>query len=173
MQEAMYTSVHGKWSSFQSMFPHLEAYIAEEPMYSYRVMIGTDSQVHAQATRFVTGIVVQRISSGTWACMTKKIVTLKMLDLYERLSYETALTERELALFTTTQKEKLLKIIRPYELEGVSMTFEAHLDLGSHKENRSNAYVTEMLTRVERFGFVGKIKPNSFVASSYANRFTK
>ncbi|MBM7839319.1 putative RNase H-related nuclease YkuK (DUF458 family) [Alkalihalobacillus xiaoxiensis] len=172
MQEAIYTSIHGKWNSFQSMFTQLEAYIAEEPMCRYRISIGTDSQVHAQTTRFVTGIVVQRIHLGTWACLTKRIVAEKMLNLYERLSYETALTEQVLILFTQARKEQLLNLINS-QLGEEALLFEAHLDLGSQLENRSYVYADEMIKRVERFGFVGKLKPDSFVASSYANRFTK
>jgi predicted RNase H-related nuclease YkuK (DUF458 family) len=50
---------------------------------------------------------------------------------------------------------------------------EGHIDIGSGQRNKTREYVEEMVTRIESMGFEPKIKPDSFVASSYANRYTK
>ena len=39
--------------------------------------------------------------------------------------------------------------------------------------SRKKDFVEEMVNRIEAMGLEPKIKPDSFVASSYANRFTK
>ena len=50
---------------------------------------------------------------------------------------------------------------------------EGHIDIGAEKKNKTSEFVNEMVTRMEAMGVEPKIKPNAFVASSYANRYTK
>jgi uncharacterized protein len=50
---------------------------------------------------------------------------------------------------------------------------EGHIDIGSGNRNKTKIFVEEMVNRIEAMGLEPKIKPDSFVASSYANRFTK
>ena len=38
---------------------------------NFRLMIGTDSQVHVKYTVFITGIVILNEGKGAWACIRK------------------------------------------------------------------------------------------------------
>ncbi|WP_340137268.1 MULTISPECIES: ribonuclease H-like YkuK family protein [Bacillus cereus group] len=76
-------------------------------------------------------------------------------------------------LFDERKKERLIQLILPYVYDGGSLSIEGHIDIGSSKRNRTGEYVVEMMNRVESMGLDPKIKPESFVASSYANRYTK
>jgi predicted RNase H-related nuclease YkuK (DUF458 family) len=67
----------------------------------------------------------------------------------------------------------MIDIVLPYIYQGASFTMEGHLDIGSGNRNKTRIYVEEMTARIEAMGLEPKIKPESFVASSYANRFTK
>jgi predicted RNase H-related nuclease YkuK (DUF458 family) len=144
-----------------------------KPSGNYKLMVGTDSQVHATYTIFISGIVIQNEGKGAWACIRKTIVPRRMNHLHERISYETSLTEEIVAMFTEDHKNQMIDIVLPFIYQGSSFKMEGHIDIGSGKKNRTRIFVDEMVRRIESMGFEPKIKPHSFVASSYANRYTK
>lgn len=96
-----------------------------------------------------------------------------MENLHERISYETTLTEEVVSLFTEDKKEQLIQIVLPNIYKGASLTIEGHIDIGSGERNKTRIFVKEMISRMNSIGLKAKIKPDSFVASCYANRFTK
>lgn len=159
--------------SFEQVFTRILRFIRRSPCGHYRLMIGTDSQVHCHSTVFITGIVIQNEGKGAWACIRKEIVPRKMLHLHERISYETSLTEQVVFMFTTEKKNQMIDVILPYIYHGATFTMEGHLDIGIGKKNKTREFVKEMVSRMESIGVEPKIKPDSFVASSYANRYTK
>ena len=136
-------------------------------------MVGTDSQVHKTKTVFITGVVIQNQGKGVWACIRKVTIPRKMTQLHERISYELSLTEEIISMFNESRKEQLIDIILPYLYQGATFTMEGHIDIGAGNRNKTSAFVKEMVTRIESMGIEPKIKPNAFVASSYANRFTR
>jgi uncharacterized protein len=140
---------------------------------NFRLMIGTDSQVHDRYTKFITGIVILNEGKGAWACIRKVIVPRKMHHLHERISKETSLTEEVVSLFTEERKNTIIDIVLPHIYKGATFTMEGHLDIGAGNRNKTRIFVEEMVSRIESMGLEPKIKPESFVASSYANRFTK
>ncbi|QAS54578.1 ribonuclease H-like YkuK family protein [Halobacillus litoralis] len=159
--------------NFSEVFSHIITFMKKEPIANYRLMVGTDSQVHPSNTLFITGIVIQRVGKGAWACFRKEIVHREMTTLHERISYETSLTEKVAALFTEEKKNELIEIVLPHIYKGATFTIEGHIDIGSGERNRTRVYVNEMVARIESLGMEPKIKPDSIVASSYANRYTK
>jgi predicted RNase H-related nuclease YkuK (DUF458 family) len=140
---------------------------------NFRLMIGTDSQVHIKYTVFITGIVILNEGKGAWACIRKSVIARRMEHLHERISKETALTEEVVTMFTEERKNSMIDIVLPHIYKGASFTMEGHLDIGSGNRNKTRIFVEEMVSRIESMGLEPKIKPDSFVASSYANRFTK
>ncbi|WP_068677432.1 ribonuclease H-like YkuK family protein [Oceanobacillus sp. Castelsardo] len=159
--------------SFEQVFENIIQFMRNDPNGNYRLMFGTDSQVHGYYTKFITGIVIQREKKGAWACIRKMIVPRKMTNLHERISYETTLTEEIVSMFTDERKSQLIDIILPNIYKGATFTIEGHLDIGSENRNKTRIFVNEMVSRMESIGVEPKIKPESFVASSYANRYTK
>nr|WP_026907612.1 ribonuclease H-like YkuK family protein [Paucisalibacillus globulus] len=159
--------------SFNEVFQHIIRFMKKDPNGRYRLIFGTDSQVHPTYTRFITGIVIQQESKGAWACIRKVIVPRKMMNLHERISYETTLTEEVVSMFTEERKTQLIDIVLPNIYKGSTFTIEGHIDIGSSNKNKTRIFVNEMVGRMESLGIEPKIKPDSFVASSYANRFTK
>ncbi|WP_188383008.1 ribonuclease H-like YkuK family protein [Ornithinibacillus halotolerans] len=159
--------------SFEEVFQHIVQFIKKDPTGQYRLIFGTDSQVHTTYTRFITGIVIQCETKGAWACIRRVDVPRKMLNLHERISYETSLTEEVVSLFTKEKKNRLIDIVLPNIYKGSSFIIEGHIDIGSSQKNKTRIFVNEMVSRMESLGIEPKIKPDSFVASSYANRFTK
>ena len=158
---------------FEKVFRNIEQFMEKDPTGNFKLMFGTDSQCYSRETRFITGIVIQQERKGVWACFRKVIIPRKMTNLYERISYETTLTEEVVSLFTEEKKNDLIDIILPNIYKGASFTIEGHIDIGSGNRNKTRIFVKEMMSRIDTMGLKPKIKPDSFVASSYANRFTK
>lgn len=159
--------------TFEDVFSRILAFIQEQPKGNYKLMVGTDSQVHYNRTIFITGIVIQCEGRSAWACIKKTIISRNMMSLHERISYETSLTEEVVSLFTKEKKNRMIDIVLPHVYEGATFTMEGHLDIGQGSRNKTRAFVKEMVARIESAGLEPKIKPHAFVASSYANRFTK
>ena len=101
------------------------------------------------------------------------IVPRRMTNLHERISYETSLTEEVVSMFTEEKKEQLINLVLPHVYKGASFTIEGHIDIGCGNRNKTRVFVNEMIARMNSLGIEAKIKPDSFVASTYANRFTK
>ncbi|MGG3467616.1 ribonuclease H-like YkuK family protein [Neobacillus pocheonensis] len=159
--------------SFEQVFDRIIEFMKINPNGNYRLMVGTDSQVHRSQTIFITGIVIQNEGNGVWACIRKVIVPRKMTHLHERISLELSLTEEIVSLFTEERKNDLINIVLPFLYQGATFTMEGHIDIGAGKRNKTSEFVKEMVTRIESMGVEPKIKPDAFVASSYANRYTK
>lgn len=159
--------------SFDQVFEHIIKFMKIQPGGNFRLMVGTDSQVHPTQTVFITGIVIQNKGNGVWACIRKVIVPRRMLHLHERISYELSLSEEVVSMFTEERKTQLINIVLPYLYQGATFTMEGHIDIGAGKRNKTREFVKEMVSRMEAMGVEPKIKPNAFVASSYANRYTK
>lgn len=160
--------------TFEQVFERIVRFMEQDPRGDYRLMFGTDSQVHPQSTRFITGIVIQNKGKGVWACVRKVIVPRKMTVLHDRISFETSLSEQIAYMLTEDRKNRLIDIILPHIYRGSSFKIEGHIDVGADsKRNKTSEYVDEMVSRLESYGVEAKIKPDAFVASSYANHFTK
>ncbi|MBU9710343.1 ribonuclease H-like YkuK family protein [Bacillus tamaricis] len=159
--------------TFEQVFDRIVWFIKRNPKGNYRLMFGTDSQVHATFTRFVTGIVIQQEGKGAWACIRKVSIPRQITNLHEKISFETSLTEEIVSMFTEKRKDQLINIVLPHIYKGASFTIEGHIDIGSQNQNKTKLYVREMTSRIESMGIEPKIKPESYVASAYANRYTK
>ena len=159
--------------SFEEVFSRIIKFMKLNPSGNFRLMVGTDSQVHEAKTIFITGIVIQNKGKGVWACIREVIIPRKMNFLRERISFETSLTEEIVSMFTEERKSQMIDIVLPYLYQGASFKLEGHLDIGAGKRNKTREFVEEMAARIGSMGFEPKIKPDAFVASSYANRFTK
>lgn len=168
-----FQNLQEKNMTFDQVFNRIIKFMKIKPSGNYRLMVGTDSQVHSKTTVFITGIVIQHTGKGAWACIRKVVVPRKMLHLHERISLETTLTEEVVSMFTEEKKNRLINIVLPYLYQGATFTFEGHIDIGSGQRNKTRDFVNEMVARLEMIGVEPKIKPDAFVASSYANRYTK
>lgn len=159
--------------SFEQVFERIVQFMKRDPRGIFRLMIGTDSQIHSHYTRFITGIVLHQERKGAWACIRRMAFPRKINNLHERISFETSLTEDIVAMFTENRKSQLIDIVLPHIYKGASFSMEGHIDIGSGKRNKTSLFVEEMVSRIEAMGIEPKIKPESFVASTYADRFTK
>lgn len=157
----LFTSPSRGQVSFHEMFDDLVNYTNEFPDDSYKLIIGTDSHSFLnESVIFVTAVVVHRIGKGGRFYYHKQ-KRHYMESLRQRIYYETFLS-LEVA---TRLTEKLAQ-------NGDSqLNVEIHLDVGEKGETRD--IIKEVVGMVIGSGYQACIKPDSYGATTVADRFTK
>lgn len=145
--------------SLGTLLKKIESFIAEDPKAQYKIVIGSDSQTTQHATMYVTALIVQRVGKGS-CFFYRKIKQKPMFNLRNRIYTETQLS---LELVDTLKNEGISELLSEWPME-------IHLDIGQKGETRQ--LIQEVVGWVTSIGYVAKIKPNSFGASSVADRFT-
>jgi uncharacterized protein len=158
--------------SLEQVFQRVVRFMQLDPRGQYKFMIGTDSHVHRNCTLFVIAIVIQRMGKGVWACF-RKVAHNRKMDLKEKILMETIYTQQLASFFDREKENTMIDIILPYIYQGASFIKECHLDIGKGKRNQTSQFVNEMMAIIKPTGFEPVIKPNSYVASGYANHYTK
>lgn len=149
---------HGSMSLDQ-VFDDIRAYVEEDPEASYRLIVGTDSRARDQVV-FVTAVIIHRVGRGARYYYEKRRHQ-KLASLRQRIYYETALS---LNLGS--------KIAARLARDGWSnLDIEIHLDVG--REGATKTMIREVVGMVTGSGFDAKIKPESFGATSVADKYTK
>ena len=171
-----HNSAH-KRMTFDEMFTEMLAFVRREPIYSYQLIIGTDSQV-TDVTLFQTGVVLRRwdehggVGRGAFGCLRTYVEPRRITSLREKISMETSLSEEVACLFTADRISQIVDILLPYVDQGSNFKKNTiHLDIGEFGATRE--LIKEMTARIRSLGFEAEIKPESYVASGYANRHTK
>jgi len=144
---------------FKEVVERIAKYMEDVPDRKYRVVIGTDSQVHNHdEVDFVSALIVHRVGSGGIYFWQREKVK-KPYALRERI-YEEATRSMTLAEeFLQAFKEQVLE----YDLE-------IHVDVGRLGETR--AMINEVVGMIRGSGFKVKIKPEAYGAQSVADRYT-
>ena len=138
---------------------NIEQYLREDDRAHYKVVIGTDSQTNRQATLFVTALIIHRVGKGA-RFFFRKVKTKPLIDLRYRIYRE---TELSLELTESLKRQGIAKLL-------VQWPIEIHLDIGQAGETKK--LIQEVVGWVTSVGYVAKIKPGAFGASSVADRFT-
>jgi len=162
------TSSNGKFisptrgpMSVSGMIKEISNFVEEEPDNFYRLVIGTDSQAHRTNGKsqcdFVTAIVIHRQGKGARYFWKKE--KHKPLRLRDKIYME---TQKSL---DTAQKivPSLRKAVTPAKYD-----LEIHIDVGSLGPTRE--MIKEVVGMVNGNGFVAKTKPESWGASSVADK---
>lgn len=145
--------------NFREMMEDILDYIKDLPFASYKIVVGTDSQTR-QETCFVTAVIVHRKGKGARYYYHKNTQN-KIKSLRQRIYYETTMS-LELGA-------KITSFLIAGGLEHLAI--EIHIDVGTQGETKD--LIREVVGMVTGSGFAAKIKPDSFAASSVADRHTK
>lgn len=156
---------------FELVLTRMKDFMNKDPRSRYVLSIGTDSHVHQTETRFITAIHLHRVGKGAWGCLRNYNVKRPIKSIREKISLETALSQEVTYLFSPEDLADLTEIILPYADEGADLTIEIHLDIGTRGATKE--LIQDMTGRITAMGLEAKIKPESYAAFSYANRYTK
>lgn len=145
--------------SFSEVIKDILGYINEDKTYSYKLIVGSDSQPRPEGTCFVSAIIIHREGKGARYYYQKRSEH-KINSIRQRIFYETSLS-----LALADRISKYLKEI------GRDMEVEIHLDVGNQGETKD--MVKEVIGMVVGSGFDARIKPDASAASKVADKYTK
>ena len=145
---------------FEKVLSKLLDYMGTEPGLEYELIIGTDSMPQAGAeAEFVSAIIVHRKNRGGIYFWSKRHQT-KLHTLRERIFQE--------ALFSLKLAEQLIQKLKILNVSDYNLTI--HVDVGPN--GKTSPMVHEIVGMIKGSGFAVKTKPDSYGASSVADRHT-
>src|SRR3989304_7076858 len=164
MEDIFISPTFGKLT-LTNVVDQIVAYLHEEPQRRYRLVIGTDSQDRRfngrKSTSVVTAVVVHRIGKGGryfW-----KNGTVRHIRSLRQKIYTETFRSLEVAQDVIPRLRTKLNGNKNWELE-------IHIDIGQTGETRD--MIKEVVGIVMGNGYTAKTKPDSFGASSVADKHT-
>jgi len=148
----------------------LFSYIAEKPEKSYDIVVGCDSSSGEEPFFPVVLVVLRKGQGGRFFIKKIAYKNRKFYNWHQRILEEVYLS-CEIALLV---KEEIKKKSQEMILKGLSFSNYQfryiHADVGEHGQTRD--MIKEVIGLIQGNGFEPKIKPESFAASTIADRYT-
>lgn len=132
----------------------------------FNIVVGTDSQNHSD-TKVVAVIVAQREGHGGIYFYDIEHVN-RIQDVRQKLNYE---TQKSL-----TYADELIKIIEDndkYSEMFLNSSFSIHVDAGHSNLGKTRELIPSLVGWIKSCGYDCSVKPDSFAASSVANKISK
>lgn len=156
MPEKIFNSSIGIKLNLAGVVKEIFDFINVAPNRQYKVVIGTDSINGPTYSDFVTAVVVIRIGNGG-RYFWRRIKKNSFKTLRDRI-YEEMYLSLEIG-------QQLLEILQEKKLPHFDL--EIHADVGTNGATKN--IINEVVGVIRGSGFVAKIKPESFGASSVAD----
>ena len=154
----LFNNSFGTKLSVENVVSEIVKFVKEEPSYSYKVIIGTDSeQLQDNLADFVAAIVIHRVGNGG-RYFWRRIDGERFYTMRDRI-HEVVLS-LELA-------KPLLKELGKAEL-AAKWTFEIHADIGEN--GPTHELIQEVVGMIRANNFEAKTKPDSYAATKVADR---
>ncbi len=168
-EKTLFRSLKKEEMTFEEVYYDIIRFIEADTDSSYRISVGTDSQVGSK-TVFVSCILIHRIGKGAIGFLHKYDMQRPVTNLREKIYLETCASLQLAYLFDDERIMGIHHALGPdRQLQGVS--FEFHIDIGTRGQTKS--LINEMVGMVKGLNFIPKIKPDSYCASSFADKYTK
>lgn len=145
--------------NFEGVLDKLLNYIGVAPGLEYELIIGTDSMPQGKEAEFVSAIVVHRKNAGGIYFWSKRH-EVELHTLRQRIFQE--------ALFSLKLAEQLIEKLKEKNVIDFNLTI--HVDVGPNGETKQ--MIHEVVGMIKGSGFAVKTKPDSYGASSVADRHT-
>lgn len=132
-----------------------------------QVIVGTDSQTFSKETKIVNVIaIICEGHGGIYFYEVSKIP--KMSDVRTKLY-----TETQMSLEAADKLLALLEADAHYSNLYENTTFTIHVDAGRSEQGKTKELIPSIVGWIKSCGFGCEVKPDSFVASSIADRISK
>ena len=146
--------------------------VKADPYGDYELSIGSDSQVKSDYTKFITAIILHKKGKGAWAWRSRYIENRRMENYKEKIIKEVEFTQYVMIEFLNSNiYDQVLDIILQYIDKGSNFRLVSHVDIGL--EGKSRELVKFVDGMFKGLGVDVEIKPNSYAASCYADRYSK
>ena len=152
----------GPLNSIDEIFNTILDFIKIDPDNKYRLIVGTDSQPGLEEIVFVTAIVIYRVGRGGRFFYHKEKVETNV-NMKKRIFYEVS---RSLKVAS-----KLTEVLGEENKYTDNLDIEIHVDVG--EKGPSSEIIKEVVGMVVGSGYEALIKPDSYAASTVADKYTK
>lgn len=133
---------------------------------AFKIIVGTDSQNFSD-TKMVTVIAV--ICEGHGGIFFYEITRQPIIrDVRTKLHVET-----NESLRIATKLVGLMEDNKEYEEVYLNSTFSIHVDAGKSDKGKTKELIPELLGWIKSCGYDCEVKPDSYVASSIADKISK
>lgn len=163
-EELKFTNPYGVEVETSEVMDEILAFIEEDMDREYKIIIGTDAQVHGKRkkkrTVYATVVVCLRVGKGGKFWVSHSTVT-ENIGITARLIKEVG---------------KLVEVVLLFQEYGIEAlvdrdNFEVHLDIGHN--GRSREVITQCVGWMEGLGLNYKIKPDAWAASNVADHLVR
>jgi len=136
----------------------IQSFMEIDPERKYSITIGTDSELYGKTSAdFVTAIVVHRVGNGARYFWRR-----------ERIDNFYTIRDRILQEVMISLDTAKLTISKMKNLDTPDFSFEIHVDVGENGETKK--MIQELVGMIRANDFEAKTKPESYAASSVADR---
>lgn len=168
-ENTIFRSLRKESQNFEQVFEEILEFVRADRDSSYRISVGTDSQVGSR-TVFVSCILVHRVGKGAIGFLHKAEMQRAIRNLREKIYLETCASLQLAYMFDEDKIERIHNAVgSPDKSRGV--TFEFHIDVGT--KGQTKTLINEMVGMVKGLNFIPRIKPDSYCASCFADKYTK
>ncbi len=155
--ETQFIQADGTSISLAGVLQEVSQFMREKKDAHYKIIVGSDSLgTLGQYSDFVTAIVVQRVGNGG-RYFWRRVGRQEVFGLRDRIIKEVLLS-----LEAAQQLTALLLEMKE------TCTVEVHVDVGT--EGKTNPLIKEVVGMIQGYNFMYKTKPDSYAASSVADR---
>ena len=131
----------------------------------FHLVVGTDSQNYSD-TKMVVVIAVQNVGHG--GIFFYDILRMKRIDnIRRKLLYETSMSLK----YADRLISKLEQLQKRTDLDLSRLSFCIHVDAG--RKGKTSKLIPDLVSWIKACGYDCKIKPDSFAASSIADKISK
>jgi len=156
--DSFFNSSLGVKMDVNAVVLEISRFIDEDKNRHYKIIIGSDSDGHSDAmTDFATAIVVHRVGNGG-RYFWRRIEIPKFHTLRDRIIQE--------VLLSLEVAKEVLVCLKNSEIQ--SFSFEIHVDIGENGATKS--MMQEVLGMIRAYNFEARTKPESYAATTVADR---
>lgn len=132
----------------------------------FNLTIGTDSQNFSD-TKVVVVIAIQCVGHGGIYFYEIKRVN-RLQDVRSKLNFET-----NLSLLKANEILQIIEDNEEYDEFYMNTTFAIHVDAGFNPKGKTKELIPEIVGWIKACGYECVVKPDSYTASSIANKISK
>ena len=157
--ESLFNSSNGQKLTVKEVATEIIAFMRLESTRSYKVTIGTDSESFDKTSAdFVTAIVVHRIGNGG-------------RFFWQRAELHKLYTMRDRIIQEVIASIEIAKTVLSYlrQFDAPQFDLEVHVDVGTN--GTSSKMIQEIVGMIRANNLEAKTKPESYAASSVADRY--
>src|SRR3989338_1336632 len=160
MSNSKFFNILGAELGLEEVVQAIYDFVKSKPSRRYKIIVGTDSAARSEV-QFVTAVTIWRVGNGGIHFWTRSEKT-RCNTLRERIYRET--------ICSITLAQELRGRLKEKLRDEFFWNDQIHIDVGENGPTRE--FIDGVVGMVKGYGFDAVIKPNSFGASTVADRHT-